>query len=108
MSEESDLRPEPSVAAVTLSHFQARELRAPRQAGASSVAVSPDLGLTTVTAALDADGVVFPTGERLPWTEVERIQRAANACFQIEDGDALEIRRFSELTGWSRALMPTS
>src|SRR5262249_7640496 len=66
------------------------------------------LGLTTVTAALDGDGVVFPTGECLPWAEIERIQRAANVCFQVEDGAAISIRRFSEVTGWTRALMPGS
>jgi len=107
MTEENEVRSAPAVAAVALSHFQARELLATRQAGASSVTVSPDLGITTVTATLDADSVVFPAGERLPWAEVERIQRAANVCFQVRDGRAIEIRRFSEVTGWTRALMPT-
>jgi len=107
MSAESEHEARLSVTAVTLSHYQARELLAAWQAGASSVTVSPDLGLSTVAAALDADGVTFPTGERLPWLEVERIRRAANVCFQVEDGAAREIRRFSEVTGWARALMPT-
>ncbi|HEY7021598.1 MAG TPA: methyltransferase domain-containing protein [Ktedonobacterales bacterium] len=107
-SEETEARWEPSVSAVTLSHFQARELLAARQAGANSVTVSPDLGLTTVTVTLHEEGVVFPTSERLPWAESERIQRAANVCFQIEDGTAVEIRRFSDVTGWTRALMPTA
>jgi predicted methyltransferase len=96
------------VSAVTLSHFQARELLAARRAGASSVAISPDLGFTTVTVTLHENGVVLPTGERLPWAEVERIQRAANVCFRVIDGVAVEIRRFSEVTGWTRALMPTA
>jgi uncharacterized protein len=107
MTEENEVTSAPTVAAVTLSHFQTRELLSARQTGARSVAVSPDLGLTTVTATLDVDGVAFPTGERLPWAEVERIQRATNVCFQIADGTAVEIRRFSEVTGWTRALMPT-
>jgi len=108
MNEENEYEAGPSVAAVTLSHFQARELLVARQAGVSSAEVSPDLGLTTVAAMLDADGVVFPTGERLPWAEIARIKRAANVCFQVADGVAVEIRRFSEVTGWTRALMPTS
>jgi predicted methyltransferase len=108
MSERNEYEAEPSVAAVTLSHFQARDLLAARQAGARSVDVSPDLGLTIVVATLDADGVVFPTGERLHWAEIERIKRAANVCFQVVDGVAVEIRRFSEVTGWTRALMPGS
>jgi uncharacterized protein len=107
-SEGNEVRLAPSVAAVTLSHYQARELLAARQARARSVTVSPDLGLTSVAMTLDADSVVLPTGERLSWAEVERIQRAANVCFQIEDGATVEIRRFSEVTGWTRALMPTT
>ena len=106
-SEGTEARLTPSVAAITLSHYQARELLAARQAGARSVTISPDLGLTTVTATLDEDDVVFPTGERLHWAEVERIQRAANVCFQIVGGAAGAIYRFSEVTGWTRALMPT-
>jgi predicted methyltransferase len=108
MSEGNDHRLDFAVANVTLSHFQARELRAARQAGAATVTISPDLGLTTVTVTLDENGVVFPTGELLPWLEIERIQRAANVCFQIADGAAVAIRRFSEVTGWTRALMPGS
>jgi predicted methyltransferase len=106
-SESDEARLAPAVAAVTLSHFQARELLAARRAGAHTVTVSPDLGLTSAVATLDEDGAVFPTGERLPWAEVERIQRAANVCFQVADGAAVEIRRFSDVTGWTRALMPT-
>jgi uncharacterized protein len=106
-SEWDDTRSAPSTSAVTLSHFQARELLAARQAGALTFTISPDLGLTTVAVTLDADSVVFPTGERLAWAAVERIQRVANVCFQVKDGAAVEIRRFSEVTGWTRALMPT-
>jgi predicted methyltransferase len=108
MSDWNEGRLTPSVAAVTLSHFQARELLAARQADAVTTTVSPDLGLTTVTVTLDEDGVFFPTGERLHWAEVERIQRAANVCFQVEGGAAVEIRRFSDVTGWTRALMPST
>jgi uncharacterized protein len=93
--------------AITLSHLQARALLDARQAGMATVEVSPDLGLTTVVATLDDAGVTFPGGERLPWAEVERIRGAANVCFAIQDGVAQEIRRYSEVTGWVRALMPT-
>jgi predicted methyltransferase len=93
--------------AITLSHLPARALLDARQAGMATVEVSPDLGLTTVVATLDDTSVTFPGGERLPWAEVERIRGAANVCFAIQDGVAQEIRRYSEVTGWVRALMPT-
>jgi predicted methyltransferase len=95
---------------IVLSYVQAEALLRARAAGQATAAVSPDLGLTTVDVALDADGVRFPTvpnGERVGWPELERIQAARNVCFALEDGAAREIRLFSHTTGWVRALMPT-
>jgi predicted methyltransferase len=45
---------------IVLSYIQAQALLRARQAGESSVALSPDLGLSTVQVTLDAEGVCFP------------------------------------------------
>jgi predicted methyltransferase len=93
---------------ITLSHFQAEELRRARDAGQATAVVSPDLGLSTIQVVLDADGVRFPNGDRVTWAALERIRAARNVCFALENGEPREIRIFSETTGWVRALMPTS
>lgn len=93
---------------IVLSYIQAQALLRARQAGEASAVLSPDLGLSTVQVTLDAEGARFPTGERLSWHALERIAVARNVCFALEDGTPREIRRFSDTTGWGRALMPTS
>jgi len=93
---------------VVLSHFQAEALLAARRAGQHSARVSPDLGLTTVEAALEDGGARFPDGERITWEALGRIREARNVCFALEGGEAREIRAFSETTGWVRSLMPTA
>ncbi len=90
-----------------LSHFHTAGLLSARAAGWRSVAVSPDLGLTTVDVALGDEGVIFPGGERLEWQAVEVIQRSPTKCFVIDNGGAREIQVFSEHTGWVRSLYPT-
>jgi len=93
---------------IVLSHYQAGPLLAARRAGADRAVTSPDLGLSTVEVALTAEGVAFPSGEALAWPELERIARAENQCFAVEDGAARPIRVFSETTNWLRSLMPTA
>lgn len=99
-------RDEPPVA---LSHFQAAPLLAARAAGASHAVTSPNLGLSTVEVALVPEGVRFPGGEMVAWAELERIRKAENQCFAIEQGEreVRPIRVFSETTNWLRSLMPT-
>jgi predicted methyltransferase len=92
---------------IVLSYIQAQALARARQVGDTAAVLSPDLGLSTVQVTLDAEGVCFPNGERLGWVALERIAAARNVCFALEDGTPREIRRFSDTTGWVRALMPT-
>ena len=92
---------------IVLSHFQAAPLLEARRLGRETAAVSPDLGLSTVEAALTEEGVRFPGGCVLDWADVERIARAPNKCFRVEGGAAHEIQVFSERTNWLRSLMPT-
>src|SRR5579884_324915 len=93
---------------VVLSYIQAEELLRAHREGQSSVQVSPDLGLSTVTVQLTHDGVRFPGGESLSWAGIEHIGEARNVAFALEGDEAHEIRRFADTTGWVRALMPTS
>ncbi len=95
-------------ASVVLSHYQARPLLDARRQGRSELEISPDLGRSTVAVRLDAAGVAFPGGGRLPWAEVERIAASETKCFLVEDGAATEIQAFSEATGWVRTLYPTA
>jgi uncharacterized protein len=97
--------------APVLSRYQAAPLLAARRAGLAVAPTSLDLGRSTVEARLVEQGVVIADGERsvvLSWAELERIARAENQCFVVEDGVARSIQVFSETTHWLRSLMPTA
>src|ERR1700730_15551526 len=92
---------------IILSYVQAGLVLGARQKGQSSVEVSPDLGLTTVTAAITAEGILFPSGERLGWQQLEKIKKSQASCFIIEDGSMKTIQVFSEYTNRVCSLLPT-
>lgn len=92
---------------IVLSHYQIRPLLEARAAGAASAEVSPDLNRTTVTVALDADGVRFAGGRRLGWADAETIAASDNVCFLLEEDGVRPIRVFSQVTNWVRTLYPT-
>ncbi len=92
---------------MVLSHYQIRPLLEARATGAASAEVSPDLNRTTVTVALDAEGVRFPDGRWLSWADAETIAASDNACFLLEEDGVRPIRVFSEVTNWVRTLYPT-
>ena len=71
---------------VVLSYVQIEPILAARQKGLTSVEVSPDLGISRVNAVITAAGVRFPSGEQLDWQQVEKIKKAHNSCFIVEDG----------------------
>ncbi len=54
---------------IILSYVQAEPLLAAYKKGLQSVEVSPDLGLSTVTVQVHADGVLFPSGEQVNWQQ---------------------------------------
>ncbi len=92
---------------VILSYVQVEPLLAARQKGQLSVEVSPDLGLSTVTAAITPEGVLFPSGERLTWQQLEKIKKSQASCFMIDDGSMKAIQVFSEFTNRVCSLLPT-
>lgn len=93
---------------LVLSHFQAEALLAARQAGQSTVCVTPDLNRTQVDATLDGNGVRFPTGDFLTWQQIGKIAESDNQCFLIASGEIRLISIFSDQTNWARSLYPTS
>jgi predicted methyltransferase len=92
---------------IVLSHFQARPLLAAREAGRTSCAASPDLGLTTVDVVIQSDGALFPDGAVLAWPMAEEIADSENACFTLENGCIEKIQTFSDDTNRFCSLMPT-
>jgi predicted methyltransferase len=92
---------------IVISHFQTRPLLKHRGVARGSVAASPDLGLTDVEVVLEAEGVVFPSGELLHWEAVEEVSAAENNCFVLDGGKTKKVIVFSELTNRVYSLLPT-
>jgi len=93
---------------LVLSYVQADVLLTAQQQGARAVSVSPDLGISLVTAQLTEDGVHFPAGELASWEQLAKIKKTDNICFvAMEDGDIRPIRVFSEATDRVCSLYPT-
>src|SRR5690242_10300739 len=92
---------------VVLSYIQSETLLAAYRQGKMSVAVSPDLNISTVTVTLSDSGVVFPEGEQVSWRQVEQIRKADVNCFVVEGNEIRPIQVFSEQTNRMCSLMPT-
>jgi predicted methyltransferase len=96
---------------IVLSYVQLKPLLKARrldETPKTTTQITPDLGLTTVVAALDDVGIYFPTGEYLTWEDAESIVESENGCFALEDGTIRKIQVFSETTNRQCVLMPTS
>lgn len=93
---------------IVLSHFQTRGLPGAYAAGQQVVALSPDLGRSTVQAALTPSGVILPGELLVRWAAVQEINESVNNCFAIEpDGEARKLVRFSESSNRPVSLYPT-
>ena len=92
---------------IVVSFVQLEPLLAARKTGQTSVELSPDLGLSTLTVKLTADGAIFPRGELLSWRSVEKIKKAQSNCFVVEDDSITSIQVFSEDTNRVCSLFPT-
>src|SRR5438876_4675846 len=55
---------------IILSSIQIEPLLAARQKGQQNAEVSPDLGISTVTATITPEGAIFPGGEQLTWQNI--------------------------------------
>ena len=92
---------------IVLSYVQIEPLLSARSKGLPSVEVSPDLGISTVTAMLDAGGVKFPDGTKVSWHDIEKIKKGQSNCFLVEHGSIKSIQVFSEHTNRVCSLFPT-
>jgi predicted methyltransferase len=92
---------------VVLSYIQAETLLTAHRQGKTSVEVSPDLNISTVTTTLSDSGVAFPGGEQVNWRQVEQIRKADVNCFLVEGNEIRTIQVFSEQTNRMCSLMPT-
>ena len=92
---------------VVLSYIQIQPILTARQRGEQSLAVSPDLGRSTVTVTLTPEGILFPGGERLSWQNIEKINKSHANCFIVEGESIKTIQVFSEYTNRVCSLLPT-
>ena len=92
---------------IVLSYVQADALLKARGEESLSVEVSPDLGISSVTVEVSGEGVVFPSGERLNWRQIEKIKQADVNCFAVDGEEIQAIKIFSEATNRMCSLLPT-
>lgn len=92
---------------IILSYIQARPLLEARGRGREIVEVSPDLGMSCVSARLTDEGVSFASGESLSWAEVEKISRSEVHCYILDAEGIAPVQTFSEATNRVCSLLPT-
>lgn len=93
---------------IVLSYIQAEVLLTAKRQQQTTITMSPDLGISTVIVQISQDGVRFPSGEHLDWSQVERIKKADVNCFIVEqNGNVYPIQVFSEATNRMCSLLPT-
>lgn len=92
---------------IILSRFQTRLFPQSREATVS-LALSPDLGRSTIQATLGPGGLLLPNGEHLDWAAIDEISDSENGCFAIKDGRPEKIQAFSATTSRVCSLMPTA
>ena len=92
---------------IVLSYVQVEPILIAKQKEQPTVEVSPDLGISIVTATLIPEGVVFPGGEQVSWQNIEKIKKSQTNCFVVEDSTIKAIQVFSEHTNRVCSLLPT-
>ncbi|MCP4542040.1 MAG: methyltransferase domain-containing protein [Chloroflexi bacterium] len=92
---------------IVLSYIQVQNILTARRADKATAVVSLDLGLTTTEVALEQQGVRFPDGQTLTWSDLEKIKASERGCFVIEDSAPSKIQFFSEEMNCLYSLMPT-
>ena len=93
---------------IILSRHQTQLLLQARTSGADSAIISPDLGLSQTEVRLDAEGVRFPTGAFVSWTDIEHIDKNPVGCFHLTNEGIDKVQIFSETFNRLYSLMPTT
>ncbi len=91
-----------------LSHYQAAAMMQAKREGKSSLSVSLDLGKSSTDVQLLEGNIALPDGTVVSWETIEIISGNTDNCFFIRNGAAHKIRGYSEITGRSYSLFPTS
>ncbi|HET8844613.1 MAG TPA: methyltransferase domain-containing protein [Ktedonobacteraceae bacterium] len=91
---------------IILSYIQTRSLLEAHRRGSSSIESTSDLGRTSIQVELEADGVIFPGGERLDWASINKISQSEVNCYQLTPQGIAAIQVFSEETNRVCSLMP--
>jgi predicted methyltransferase len=92
---------------VILSSKQADALLQAKSLDGSRVGITPDLGLTTIKVQIKPEGVLFPAGQMLSWTDAARISKSVVGCFQLLEDGIDKVQVFSQMTQRPVSLMPT-
>ena len=92
---------------VILSYIQARPLLEARKRGQVVVETSPDLGMSSASVMLSAEGVSFASGECLDWDSLETISQSDVKCYSINANGIQPVQIFSEATNRLCSLLPT-
>lgn len=92
---------------VILSYIQTRPWLEARKRGQVTVETSLDLGMSSASVTLNAEGVSLPDGVHLNWPGVEKISQSEVNCYTVEAQGIQTIQIFSEETNRVCSLMPT-
>jgi len=91
-----------------LSHYQTAAMLQAKQEGKSSLSVSIDLGISSTAIQLFQRHITLPEGTVVSWENIETINANKNNCYSIKKDAIHKIRGYSEITGRSYSLFPTS
>ncbi len=92
---------------VILSYIQTRPLLEARKRGQAVIETSLDLGMTTSSVTLITESVIFPGGEQLDWSNIEKISQSEGNCYTVTGQEIQAIQVFSTETNRMCSLVPT-
>ncbi len=92
---------------IVLSHFSAGKIMEAHHQKTAQILVSLDLGISVQEVSIADDGVLFPDGQILGFSDIQKIQKNPQVCFVIEHNKPKKIHLFSEATDKFYKLLPT-